>query len=64
MSNNNPNDAKLIGLAKEFIRNKNAAGSGESSLEGVFDMCSPTVDLYGLMVDDVRPGFISFFAKL
>lgn len=63
MSNNNPSDAKLIGLAKDFIRNKNSAGSGESSLDGVFDMCSPTVDLYGLMGDDVRPGFKSFFAK-
>ena len=56
-------DRRLIHLAKQFINNKNAAGSGESTLDGVFDMCSPSVDLYGLKGDDVRPGFISFFDK-
>jgi len=55
------NDAELVNLAKSFIINKNAAGSGESTLDGVFDMCSPAVDLYGLKGDDVRPGFTSFF---
>lgn len=54
---------ELIRLAKEFVRNKNVAGSGESSLDGVFNMCSNSVDLYGLKGDDVRPGFESFFAK-
>lgn len=56
-------DSKLIQLAKDFIDNKNAAGSGESSLDGVFDMCSNSVDLYGLTGEDVRPGFITFFEK-
>ena len=56
-------DSKLIELAKDFIDNKNAAGSGESSLDGVFDMCSNSVDLYGLTGEDVRPGFIKFFEK-
>mmetsp|Transcript_19067 Transcript_19067/g.31614 ORF Transcript_19067/g.31614 Transcript_19067/m.31614 type:complete len:203 (-) Transcript_19067:97-705(-) len=56
-------DSKLIGLAKDFIRNKNAAGSGESSLVDVFDMCSASVDLYGLTGSDVRPGFTTFFEK-
>jgi len=54
---------RLIDLAKDFIRNKNAAGSGESSLDGVFEMCSPSVELYGLIDDDVRPGFTAFFEK-
>ena len=57
----NDNDNDLVGLAKKFINNKNAAGSGESILDGVFEMCSPSVDLYGLKGDDVRPGFASFF---
>ena len=56
-------DSKLIELAKEFIDNKNAAGSGESSLAGVFNICSNSVDLYGLTGEDVRPGFIKFFEK-
>lgn len=38
-------------------------GSGEASLEGVFPMCSNSVDLYGLTGDNVRPGFITFFEK-
>ena len=50
-------------LANDFISNKNAAGRGDSSLDAVFDMCSPSVDLYGLKGDDVRPGFVSFFEK-
>eukprot|EP00571_Detonula_confervacea_P012147 CAMPEP_0172311082 /NCGR_PEP_ID=MMETSP1058-20130122/13673_1 /TAXON_ID=83371 /ORGANISM="Detonula confervacea, Strain CCMP 353" /LENGTH=155 /DNA_ID=CAMNT_0013024141 /DNA_START=137 /DNA_END=604 /DNA_ORIENTATION=- len=65
-SNNNDDESslsseKLIDLAKQFINKKNAAGSGESTLDGVFDMCSSSVDLYGLKGDDVRPGFTSFF---
>lgn len=54
---------KMCDLAKEFIRHKNAAGRGESTLDPVFDMCSPNVDLYGLKGEDVRPGFVSFFEK-
>ena len=53
----------LSSRAKEFIRYKNAAGSGESTLDPVFDMCSKDVDLYGLKGDKVRPGFIAFFDK-
>lgn len=58
----------LVNLAKQFIANKNLAGSGQSSLDGVFDMCSSSVDLYGLKDNEgeeevVRPGFISFFKK-
>lgn len=54
---------KLINLAKQFINNRNAAGCEQSTLDDVFDMCSPSVDLYGLKGDDVRPGFTSFFQK-
>ena len=54
-------DSTLIALAKDFIDKKNAAGSGESSLDGVFDMCCNSVDLYGLTGEDVRPGFTMFF---
>jgi len=56
-------DSKLIDLANDFVRNKNAAGSGEASLEGVLSMCSNSVDLYGLTGDNVRPGFTTFFEK-
>lgn len=62
-SNEEEEDQRLVDLAKKFINNKNAAGSGESTLDGVFDMCSQSVDLYGLKGDDVRPGFTSFFKK-
>lgn len=51
----------LCSLAQEFIRLKNAAGKGESTLDPLFDICSPNVDLYGLLGENVRPGFISFF---
>jgi hypothetical protein len=51
----------LCDRAKDFVRHKNAAGSGESTLDAVFDMCSADVDLYGLTGDQVRPGFIAFF---
>mmetsp|Transcript_458 Transcript_458/g.573 ORF Transcript_458/g.573 Transcript_458/m.573 type:complete len:200 (+) Transcript_458:43-642(+) len=55
-------EKKLIDLAKTFIQNKNAAGCGEASLDGVFDMCClSTVDLYGLKGEDVKPGFTAFF---
>jgi len=59
----NVSESKLIDLAKGFLCNKNAAGSGESSLDGVFDMCSDSVDLYGLTAADVRPGFTAFFKE-
>ncbi|KAL7532950.1 hypothetical protein ACHAXR_006908 [Thalassiosira sp. AJA248-18] len=59
--NSDETDRRLINLAKKFITNKNSAGSGESTLDGIFDMCSTTIDLYGLKGDDVRPGFSSFF---
>mmetsp|Transcript_41327 Transcript_41327/g.46980 ORF Transcript_41327/g.46980 Transcript_41327/m.46980 type:complete len:176 (-) Transcript_41327:118-645(-) len=54
---------RLCSLAKDFLRNKNAAGRGDTNLDPVFEMCSPDVDLYGLKGDNVRPGFISFFQK-
>ena len=60
-SSNSLSSDDLIDKAKLFIQNKNAAGSGASTLDDVFDMCSPSVDLYGLKGDDVRPGFTSFF---
>lgn len=56
-------DDKLCTLAKDFIRHKNSAGRGDTSLDAVFDMCSPAVDLYGLSGDNVRPGFVSFFEQ-
>jgi len=51
----------LCDRAKDFVNYKNAAGSGESTLDDVFDMCSLDVDLYGLTGDKVRPGFTAFF---
>jgi len=56
-------DDKLINLAKDFIQFKNDACMGDSSLDSVFDLCSSSVDLYGLKGEEVRPGFISFFEK-
>lgn len=54
-------DNELVALATSFVDNKNAAGSGAAPLDGVFDMCSTSVNLYGLQGDAVRPGFVSFF---
>jgi hypothetical protein len=51
----------LCARAKDFVNYKNAAGSGASTLDDVFDMCSLDVDLYGLVGDNVRPGFTAFF---
>jgi hypothetical protein len=51
----------LCERARDFIRHKNAAGRGDATLDPVFDMCSPDVDLYGLTGDEVRPGLTAFF---